>query len=103
MKIDQVNFPVAKSSVFEISDGRILGTKELSPSVYHNFRLSVSKNNAGIAAFDKKMYVIAIKENSKKLLKNLSDLGIKVSKAVKDPETIKQVIMNENKLLRKFL
>ena len=102
MKVQFGNFQVNQSKVFEIKDSRILGSKELSPAMYYNFRNSVANNNAGIAAFNKKMYVISLKENSEKLLKSFSELGLKISDAIKDPERIKQIISNENKLLRTF-
>ena len=102
MKVQFPNFPINQSKVFEIKDARILGSKELSPTMYYNFRNSVSNHNAGIATFNKKMYVISLKENAEKLLKSFSELGLKISDVLKDPEKTKQIILNENKNLRKF-
>ncbi len=102
MKVQFGNFPINQSRVFEIKDARILGSNKFSPAIYYSFRNSAAKNNAGIAAFNNKMYVISLKENAENLLKNFSELGLKISDAIKDPERIKQIISKENKHLRKF-
>ncbi len=97
------NFVPMECKVLEITDKRLVNPKELSPVLYYNFRNTITKNQAGIAPSDGKFFLISSSNNTNTLLDSLKKLGVKIQRVIKDPESVKKIIEQENKILRKFL